>query len=78
MVRKEKTFELVYLDSISMYFDERSGCFYGSLRDGRQELTLPDLTIKDILSEVNNARNYFDGISDEDADCINEYIARTW
>lgn len=74
MINQEKL-GLVYLESISFYFDTKSGCFYGSLHNGNQEETLYDFTMRDCL-EDKTLNNVMKHLNKEETKVINDYLLR--
>lgn len=70
---KQENSNLIFLDSICVYFDNKSGCFYGSLRDGKQENTFFDYTIRDVMR---NENLYYRFMSKEDKQVVLDFILR--
>jgi len=58
---ENERFELVYLESISMYFCERTGLFYSDLYEGRQELSMPQFSITKYIGFANKEYNFTKG-----------------
>lgn len=78
-MKRPAHYDLVWLDSVGFYFDEKSGCFYATLKDGRQELSLYDFTIRDVVKRDTDPRVFFGAsMSSEDAKVIKRYIDRVY
>jgi len=50
---KKETYELVHLESIGLFFCEKTGLFYSDLYEGRQELSMPQFSIKKFMKNEN-------------------------
>jgi hypothetical protein len=68
-------FGLVYLDSINFFFDTKSGCFYGSLRNGNQEETIYDFSIQDYLKDI-SSYTIMKSLNKDESKIINDYLLR--